>query len=592
LLLKRTHTCGELSLENVDQEVTLAGWVDSWRDHGGVFFVDLRDRYGKTQIVFSPTISSQYYDRAKKLRVEYVIAVKGKVRKRPEDAVNPDLKTGEIEVYCSELEILNESKTPPFELKDHIEVSEDIRLKYRYLDLRRPILQRNFILRHQVAQLARQFFTENQFLEIETPFLTKSTPEGARDFIVPSRLHLSKFYALPQSPQTYKQILMVSGFDRYFQIVKCFRDEDLRKDRQPEFTQIDIEMSFVDEEDIFQIMELFMQRVFKKILDRDIQTPFLRLSYEETMEKYGTDKPDLRYGLEIQKVTDIFLHSNFKIFRSVVEKNGFIGALVVPEAQNFSRKQIDELNEFIKRLGGQGIAYFKKTNGEFSGGIAKFLSDKESGELRKKWHDIPNAMVFIIADVDIENAQTLLGNLRQKLANDLNLIDTTKMIFSWTVDFPLLEYSKEEGRYVARHHPFTSPKIEDLHFLDSAPEKARARAYDLILNGNEIAGGSIRIHRRDIQEKMFSILKISPEEAQKKFGFLLEAFEYGAPPHGGIAIGFDRLIMLLANVGSIRDVIAFPKTSSALALMEDAPSDVSEEQLNELGIKIIRHSKK
>jgi len=583
---KRTHTCGELTLSDEGKEVVLNGWVDAWRDHGGLFFIDLRDRYGKTQVVFSPEISPEIYQRAKKLRLEYVVAVKGVVRARPDDAINLQMKTGEIEVSCSEFEVLNRSKTTPFELKEHVEVSEDLRLKYRYLDLRRPVLQKNFILRHQLAQITRQFFSENGFVEIETPFLTRSTPEGARDFLVPSRMHPGKFYALPQSPQTYKQILMISGFDRYFQVVRCFRDEDLRKDRQPEFTQIDLEMSFVDEEDVLSLMEAYVRTVYQRLLNVDIETPFPRLSYHKAMENYGSDKPDLRYDLKIQNITDIFRQSEFKIFRSVVDQKGFIGALVVPEGVNFSRKQIDQLNSYILDVGGKGLAHFKKIGNEFEGGVSKFLQESEIVQLRSRWESLPDALILVIADSNVEQAQTLLGFLRQKLAEDLSLIDTDKIKLSWTVDFPLLEYSPEEGRYVARHHPFTSPRPDEVDLLDSHPEKVHARAYDLILNGTEIAGGSIRIHQRPLQEKMFSVLKISPEEAREKFGFLLDALEYGAPPHGGIAFGFDRFAMLLAQAESIRDVIAFPKTTSALALMENAPSPVSESQLTELGIKL------
>ncbi len=583
---KRTHTCGELTLSDEGKEVVLNGWVDAWRDHGGLFFIDVRDRYGKTQVVFSPETSPEIYRRAKKLRLEYVIAVKGVVRARPDDAKNPRMKTGEIEVSCTEFEVLNSSKTTPFELKEHVEVSEDLRLKYRYLDLRRPVLQRNFILRHKLAQITREFFSRNGFVEIETPFLTKSTPEGARDFLVPSRMHPGKFYALPQSPQTYKQILMISGFDRYFQVVRCFRDEDLRRDRQPEFTQVDLEMSFVDEEDVLSLMEDYVRTVYRELLDVEIETPFPRLSYHRAMEDYGSDKPDLRYDLKIQNITAVFEQSGFKIFRSVVEQGGFIGALVVPEAVNFSRKQIDQLNGFILDVGGKGLAHFKKIGNTFEGGISKFLKEGEISQLLERWKPLPDALVLIIADANVEQAQTFLGFLRQKLAEDLDLIDTDKITLSWTVDFPLLEFSPEEGRYVARHHPFTSPRPDEIELLDSQPEKVHARAYDLILNGNEIAGGSIRIHQRSLQEKMFSVLKISPEEAREKFGFLLDALEYGAPPHGGIAFGFDRFAMLLAGAESIRDVIAFPKTTSALALMEDAPSPVSESQLAELGIKL------
>ncbi len=584
--LKRTHTCGNLDLDNLNQDVILNGWVDSWRDLGGVIFVNLRDREGMTQVVFSPEISRDLCNIAKKLRSEDVIAVKGTVNERPIDARNPNMNTGDIEVVCKELEILNSSKNLPFELKDYAEKSEELRLKYRYLDLRRPFLQKNLIQRHNLAQATRQFFSDHGFIEIETPFLTKSTPEGARDFIVPSRMHTGKFFALPQSPQTYKQILMISGFDRYFQIVKCFRDEDLRKDRQPEFTQVDVEMSYVDENDIMNLMEEYITVILKKLLHLDLQPPFPRLTYQEAMENFGTDKPDLRYELKIQNITSIFKNTTFNIFRSVVEKDGFVGALVVPQAADYTRRQIDDLNEYVKTVGGAGMVHLKKTGNTLQGGISKFLSNEEQKDLLRMWFSLDDSLVFIIADQDVEKSQTLLGYIREYLANNLNLIDESKMMLSWTVDFPLLEYDPTEKRYVARHHPFTSPKEEDMDKLDKAPHIAKARAYDLIMNGNEIAGGSIRIHQRELQSKMFSVLNISPEEAVEKFGFLLEALEYGAPPHGGIAFGFDRMVMLLTNASSIRDVIAFPKTTSALALMENAPSKVTDIQMKELGIKI------
>ncbi len=584
--LKRTHTCGNLNLDNLNQDVILNGWVDSWRDLGGVIFVNLRDRDGITQVVFSPEASSDLCNMAKKLRSEDVIAVKGTVNERPGDARNPNMKTGDIEVVGKDLEILNSSKNLPFELKDYAEKSEELRLKYRYLDLRRPFLQKNLIQRHHLSQTTRQFFSDHGFIEIETPFLTKSTPEGARDFIVPSRMHTGKFFALPQSPQTYKQILMISGFDRYFQIVKCFRDEDLRKDRQPEFTQVDVEMSYVDENDIMNLMEEYISVIIKKFLQLDLQLPFPRLTYQQAMENYGTDKPDLRYELKIQNITSIFKNTTFNVFRSVVEKDGFIGALVVPQAADYTRRQIDDLNEYVRTIGGEGMVHFKKTGNTLQGGISKFLSNEEQKDLLKMWFSIDDSIVFVIADQDVEKSQTLLGFIREYLANNLNLIDESKMMLSWTVDFPLLEYDPMEKRYVARHHPFTSPKEEDMDKLDKAPHIAKARAYDLIMNGNEIAGGSIRIHQRELQAKMFSVLNISPEEAVEKFGFLLEALEYGAPPHGGIAFGFDRMVMLLTNTSSIRDVIAFPKTTSALALMENAPSKITDIQMKELGIKI------
>jgi len=583
---KRTHSCGELNKSHLTQQVILNGWVDSLRDLGGVIFINLRDREGITQVTFAAKTSRKLYQIAKKCRSEDVVAVAGRVQKRPDEAKNPSMKTGEIEVVGEKLEVLNSSKNLPFELKDYAEKSEELRLKYRYLDLRRSHLQNKIILRHHLAQVTRHFFSNNGFIEIETPFLTKSTPEGARDFIVPSRIYPGRFFALPQSPQTYKQLLMISGFDKYFQIVRCFRDEDLRSDRQPEFTQLDVEMTFIDENDIMDIVEKYMIVVLKEFLNLQLKSPFPRLAYQESMEYYGTDRPDLRYDLRIQKVTSYFKNSTFKVFQAITEKKGFIGALIVPQAFEYSRKQVDTLNEYIKTLGGVGISHLQKIGESVQGGISKFLSENEIKNLLKLWWGVKGAMVFFIADENVEKAQTLLGYLREKLAKDLKLIDETKTVLTWTVDFPLLEYDPNERRYVARHHPFTSPKEEDLDLLNTSPAQVKARAYDLIMNGNEIAGGSVRIHRRSLQEKMFSVLNISQEEAFQKFGFLLEALEYGAPPHGGIAFGFDRMAMLLTGSSSIRDVIAFPKTTSSLALMENTPTPVEEKQLKDLGIKI------
>ncbi len=584
--MKRTHHCGALNESHTGQEVILQGWVNKWRDHGGLIFIDIRDRYGLTQIVFNPQENAQAYEKAKVLRTEDVIEVKGIVQKRPPEALNKKMSTGAIEVHVSEIEILNKAKTTPFEINDQIEVSEEIRLKYRYLDLRRKRLQNNLLVRSDVYKIVRDFYHAHDFVEIETPFLMKSTPEGARDFLVPSRNFPGRFYALPQSPQTYKQLLMIAGFDRYFQIVKCFRDEDLRKDRQPEFTQIDVEMSFVEEDDVIEISSALIKELFEKIRNVDVPWPIPRMSYKEAFETYGNDKPDLRFGMKIITLNDVFAQSQFNVFRSVVEADGRIAAIYVPAADKYSRKKIDALTERAKTLGAKGLAYLIFKQNEFKGSVAKFLSDDEKSKLIEKMNLQDNALVLIVAD-KYEVTYPVLGQLRLEIAEELGLMDKGKFAFTWIVDFPLLEFSEEENRYVARHHPFTSPKPEHIPLLDTQPEQVLARAYDLVVNGSEIAGGSIRNHRRDLQEKMFEILKIGKEEAQSKFGFLLEALEYGAPPHGGIAFGLDRLVMILTGAESIRDVIAFPKTSSALSLMDGAPSEVSEEQLKELRIKVI-----
>jgi aspartyl-tRNA synthetase len=584
---KRTHTCGELRASDVGKIVTLNGWVDRRRDLGGLIFIDLRDRYGKTQVVFSPQHNDQAYQIAKELKSEFVISVTGKVEKRPKGAENPSLPTGEIDVLADEVQILSKSETPPFLIEDDINVSEELRLKYRYLDLRRPIMQSNLITRHRMTQVVRRYFDENGFIEIETSFLVKSTPEGARDFLVPSRLHPGKFYALPQSPQLYKQILMVAGFDRYFQIVRCFRDEDLRADRQPEFTQIDVEMSFVTEEDVFNIVEGLIFRLMKEIKGIEIQLPFPRIPYVEAIEKYGTDKPDLRFDLEIVNATDIFKTTEFKVFREAIENGGVICGLNLPGCANFSRKQIDELTNFVKDLGAGGLVHFKVENGEVESPVAKYFTKISLQKLRERMNSRDGDLMILISDQP-QKVYSILGSLRLEMGRRLNLIDEEQFKFAWIVDFPLLEWDEEENRWVSVHHPFTSPKLEDLHLLDSDPGKVRARAYDLVLNGNEIAGGSIRIHDAELQRKIFKLLGISDEEARKKFGFLLEAFKYGAPPHGGIAFGFDRLVMLFTGMKSIRDVIAFPKTSSALSLMDEAPSEVDPKQLDELHIQVKR----
>ncbi len=583
---KRTHTCGELRKSNVGEKVVLNGWVDSRRDLGGMIFIYVRDRYGMTQVVFEQSEGSEAYELAKKLRTEYVISVEGKVVSRPADQINSEVSTGEIDVKAEKLIILNEAETTPFQIRDNIDVFEDLRLKYRYLDLRRPKMQKNLLLRHRVYQIVRNYFDENGFVEIETPMLMKSTPEGARDFLVPSRLHKGKFYALPQSPQTYKQILMVSGFDRYFQITKCFRDEDLRADRQPEFTQIDVEMSFVDTEDVFEIVEGLMQRLFKEIWNRDLEIPLPRLSFDEAMEKYGSDKPDLRFGLEMVTLNEIFANTNFRVFRDVLAKNGIITGLLANGCGNYSRNQLDQLTNFVKKLGAGGLVWIKVKNGQLESPVAKFFTDDEKEKLAEKMGAKEGDLILILSD-QRSKALSIMGALRLEMAKRLNLIrEDTPPSLLWITDFPLLEWDEETQRYYAMHHPFTSPRTEDIPLLETEPGKVKARAYDLVLNGNEIAGGSIRIHNSDLQAKMFKVLGISEKEAEEKFGFLMNAFKYGAPPHGGIAFGFDRLVMLFAGESSIRDVMAFPKTTSGLSLMDDSPSEVSEEQLRELHIKI------
>lgn len=583
--MKRTHYCAELNLSNLDQTVVLNGWVNKWRNHGGLIFIDIRDRYGLTQVVFNPEIDANVYEQAKMLRSEFVVAVKGVVSKRPPESRNESMKTGEIEVSASELLILNTAKTTPFEIMDDLEINEELGLTYRYLDLRRKKLQKNLILRSRVYQIVREYMTKNNFIEIETPVLMKSTPEGARDFLVPSRNYPGRFYALPQSPQTYKQLLMIAGFDRYFQIVKCFRDEDLRRDRQPEFTQIDIEMSFVNEEDVIEIASKLVCSVFAQSIGYELDLPFPTMSYQEAFENYGTDKPDLRFDLKIQRLNSIFANTEFNVFKNVLSGSGEIACIKIPGGGTLGRKRIDKLIEQSKSLGAKGLAYLKFQDSGFNGGISKFLTNNEKAELINLLNITDNDLILIIAD-QYQIAYNVLGQLRLSMAEEFELIDKDKFNFLWVVDFPLLEFSEEENRYVARHHPFTSPKLEELSSLDKEPSKVIARAYDLVLNGNEIAGGSIRIHTKELQEKVFNILKIDRKEAENKFGFLMKALEYGAPPHGGVAFGLDRLIMLLAGADSIRDVIAFPKTTSALSLMDDSPSPVSKKQLDELKIKI------
>ena len=580
-MFKRTHNCGELCSSNIDDNIILNGWVNKVRLHGQVVFIDLRDRYGKTQIVFDADEYKGDFELIKKISMEDVLSIKGLVRARIESAINPSLSTGEIEILVSEFIMLNESAPLPFMLNDRDNAEEDLRLKYRYLELRMDELQQNLLIRHRAYQATRSYLSENKFVEIETPVLMKSTPEGARDYLVPSRIHQGKFYALPQSPQIYKQILMISGYDRYFQIVKCFRDEDLRADRQPEFTQIDIEMSFVDEEDIFRYMEGLTKHVFQNVSKIDLPNSFPRITYKDAMETYGSDKPDLRYELKLIDLKEFTDLSEFNAFSSVERVKG----LIVKEGAKYSRKVIDELTELVRKYNAKGLAWMKYNEGGFEGGISKFFSSDLQNDMGKELSIENGDILFIIGDKSkiVLNA---LGHLRKEIANKENLISDNEFYPVWVTEFPMFEYDYKNKRYVAMHHPFTAPKEEDIDLLDADPSQMLSRGYDLTMNGYEIAGGSIRIHSTVIQEKVFSLLGLSREEAIEKFGFLVEALTYGAPPHGGIAFGFDRLVMLLAGTDNIRDVIAFPKTTSASSLMDESPSLVSNSQLDELGIKI------
>jgi len=583
---RRTHTCGDLRESNIGENVILNGWVDTRRDLGGLIFIELRDRYGLTQIVFEPGFNEDAHNLAKHLRSEFVISAEGVVRKRPEGTENPAIATGSVDVMINKLSILNEAKTPPFQIHDSIDAGEDLRLKYRYLDLRRPSMQKNLILRHQMYQITRKYFDEKKFIEVETPVLMKSTPEGARDFLVPSRLHKGKFYALPQSPQTYKQILMVSGFDRYFQVVKCFRDEDLRADRQPEFTQIDVEMSFVDQEDIFEVVEGLMQRFFKEVWNRELTLPLPRLSFDEAMERYGSDKPDLRFDLEMKTLNHVFEKTTFKVFQDQIQKNGEITGLVAPGCGDYTRNQLDVLTDYVKKLGAGGLIWIRVKEEGLESPTMKFFTDEEQANLTSFLGAKPGDLILILTGKKYKTLG-LMGMLRLEMARRLNLIDeNSEPKLLWVVDFPLFEWDEETKRFYAMHHPFTSPKLEDVEYMESDPGRVKARAYDLVLNGSEVAGGSIRIHNAELQAKMFQALGISEEEAEHKFGFLMNAFKYGAPPHGGIAFGFDRLAMIFAAQHSIREVIAFPKTASGISLMDDAPSTVDEHQLKELHIRI------
>ena len=582
---KRTHYCGDLRAADIGNEVILMGWALRRRDHGGLIFIDLRDREGIAQIVFDPEVNGSAHAVAEAVRSEFVLAIRGKVIPRPEGTVNPGMKTGEVEIQVLECKLLNRSKPLPFMLDEHSEINENIRLKYRYLDLRRPQLQSNLILRSKVSQLTRAYLTDNGFIELETPFLTKSTPEGARDFLVPSRINQGQFYALPQSPQIFKQILMISGFDKYFQVVRCFRDEDLRADRQPEFTQIDCEMSFIDQEDIISVMEGLIARIFTEAKGVTVPLPVERITYAEAIRRFGVDNPDLRFGMELCDLTDIVKGSGFKVFVDVSSKGGIIKGINAKGCAKFSRKDIDDLTDFVKIYGAKGLAYVKIENGEWHSPIAKFFTPEEIASMNNAFGAEEGDLLFFVADKP-KVVNDSLGKLRNHLANLLKLTSKDVYRFVWVTEFPLLEWDEEEGRWSAVHHPFTAPMDEDVSFVESDPGRCRAKAYDLVLNGNEIGGGSIRIHQEQVQSLMFKMLGMSVESARSKFGFLLDALDFGTPPHGGIAFGMDRLIMLLTGSDSIRDVIAFPKTQRGTCLMSEAPSPVDTKQLRELGIRL------
>ena len=590
--LKRSHHCGEIRKTDETKEVVLCGWVSRRRDHGGLIFVDLRDRSGLVQVVFSEEkMEAAAFPKAESLRSEFVIAVRGLVCSRSAETVNPHMETGEVEIYCVELRILNKSKTPPFYIQDNIDVDETLRLKYRYLDLRRPEMQKNIILRHRVTKIMRDYFDRNGFLEIETPMLTKSTPEGARDYLVPSRVNPGKFYALPQSPQIFKQILMVAGYEKYFQIVRCFRDEDLRADRQPEFTQLDIEMSFVDQETILTMMEGMVTELFDRSIGAKITTPFLRMTWEDAMARYGSDKPDLRFDMELMDISDVVRGSDFKVFDAVLQDGGQVKAINVKGYAAIPRRELDGLVDYVGNYGAKGLAWMQYPAEGLKSPIKKFFSDEILENIKTATGAETDDLLLIIADKPAVVAQAL-GALRLEMGRRRNLIDPNKLSFLWVIDFPMFEYNEEDKRWSAMHHPFTAPREEDVQYLQTDPGRVKAKAYDMVLNGTEIGGGSLRIYNSELQEKVFEAIGLTEEEARLKFGFMLDAFEYGTPPHGGLAFGLDRLVMIMAKRDSIRDVIAFPKTQSASCVMTQAPSEVDTKQLKELSIRTAVAAKK
>lgn len=581
--LKRTHKCGRLDSENIEDNVVVAGWVQKRRDHGGLIFIDIRDRSGIVQTVFNPD-NETVFNKAENLRAEYVVALRGEVRKRPDGNINAEMMTGEVEIEVEELEVLDEAETPPFQVKDSIDVGENLRLKYRYIDLRRPFMKNIIKLRHKAMKRTRDYLVERDFWEIETPILTKSTPEGARDYLVPSRVKPGNFFALPQSPQLFKQLLMVSGMEKYFQIARCFRDEDLRANRQPEFTQIDVEMSFIEREDVFELVEGLVKDVFE-IVDIDVPEEIPVMSYDTAIEEYGSDKPDLRFGMKLKDISEIVVDSDFNIFSGTVRDGGQVKGIRVEGGAEFSRKEIDDYTDYVKKFGAKGLAWMALKKDELKSPIAKFLSKTEIEKIIKKMEAKTGDLLLFVADSSKVVASSL-GNLRLKVADDLELILQDEYEFTWIVDFPLFEYDEDAERYVAQHHPFSAPLDKDIELLDSNPAEVRSDAYDLVLNGEELCGGSIRIHDEKLQQKVFNALNIAEEEAEEKFGFLLEAFKYGTPPHGGVAFGFDRMLQIMAGADSIRDVIAFPKTQTSTSPLTNAPSTVSKEQLEELKIKL------